>query len=143
VPTFRRCIGDGAGVACSALSLRFLIDNALPPRLAELLRSAGHDAVHVGAYEMHAASDPEILARALAEDRVIVSADSDFSALLATQEADRPSFILFREPNLLVAQDYLNMLLAVLPMLEPELASGCVAVFRKGLLRVRRLPFSV
>jgi hypothetical protein len=34
------------------------------------------------------------------------------------------------------------MLLPVLAMLEPELASGCVAVFRKDRLRVRKLPFS-
>jgi predicted nuclease of predicted toxin-antitoxin system len=44
--------------------LRFLIDNALPPRLAELLSAAGHDAVHVRTYGMHAAKDEEILARA-------------------------------------------------------------------------------
>jgi len=122
--------------------LRFLIDNALPPLLAELLASAGHDAVHVRAYGMHAAKDEVILAKALAEDRIVVSADSDFSAILAAQEAEHPSFILFREPNLLVARDYMNMLLPTLPMLEPELTSGCVAVFRKGRLRVRKLPFS-
>ena len=91
---------------------------------------------------MHAARDEEILARALAEDRIVVSADSDFSAILAAQEAERSSFILFRDPNALVARDYLNMLLPTLPVLEPELAAGCVAVFRNGRLRVRRLPFS-
>lgn len=52
---------------------------------------------------MHAARDEVILARALHEDRIVVSADSDFSAILAAQEADRPSFILFRDPNLLIA----------------------------------------
>jgi predicted nuclease of predicted toxin-antitoxin system len=122
--------------------VRFLIENALPPRVADLLLAAGYDAVHVRAYGMHAARDEEILARALAEDRVVVSADSDFSAILAAQEAERPSFILFRDPNALVARDYLNMLLPTLPVLEPELAAGCVAVFRNGRLRVRRLPFS-
>ncbi len=122
--------------------MRFLIDNALPPRLAELLVAAGHNAIHVRAYRMHAAIDAEILARALAEDRIVVSADSDFGAILAAQEAERPSFILFRNPNALVARDYLDMLLPALPLLEPELAAGCVAVFRNGRLRVRRLPFS-
>jgi predicted nuclease of predicted toxin-antitoxin system len=91
--------------------LRFLIDNALPPRLAELLAAAGHDAVHVRAYGMHAATDEEILARALEEHRIIVSADSDFGTILAIQAADRPSFILFREPNLLVASNYLEILI--------------------------------
>jgi predicted nuclease of predicted toxin-antitoxin system len=122
--------------------LRFLIDNALPPRLADLLLAAGHDAVHVRTYGMHTAKDEEILARSLDEERIVVSADSDFGTILAAQEADRPSFILFRETNLLVARDYVNMLLPVLPVLEPELANGCVAVFRKGRLRVRKLPLS-
>ena len=121
--------------------MRFLIDNALPPRLADLLVDSGHDAVHVRTYSMHAASDEEILARALTEDRIVVSADSDFSAILAAQEAEHPSFILFRDPNMLVARDYLNMMLPALPALEKELLSGCVAVFRGDRLRVRKLPF--
>ena len=91
---------------------------------------------------MRASIDEEILARALDEDRIVVSADSDFSAILAAQEAERPSFILFRETNLLAARDYADMLLPALPMLEPELLVGCVAVFRKSRLRVRKLPFS-
>jgi predicted nuclease of predicted toxin-antitoxin system len=49
---------------------------------------------------MHAAADEEIQRRALAEDRIVVSADSDFGTLLARQEADRSSFILFRETKL-------------------------------------------
>ena len=123
--------------------MRFLIDNALPPRLADLLVAAGCDAVHVRAYGMHAARDEEILARALQEDRIVVSADSDFGAILAAQELERPLFILFREPNLSVAHDYFDVLLPALRALEPELLSGCVAVFRTGRLRVRRLPFSI
>ena len=91
---------------------------------------------------MQASKDEEILARALHEDRVVVSADSDFGTLLAMQEAARPSFILFRETNLLAARDYLELLLPALSALEPELVSGCVAVFRKSRLRVRKLPFS-
>ena len=120
--------------------MRFFIDNALPPRTAELLSLAGHDAVHVRAYGMQGASDEVILSRARMEERIVVSADSDFAAILAAQEADRPSFILFREPNLTTARDYVDALLPVLAALEPELSAGCVAVFRRGFLRVRRLP---
>ena len=122
--------------------MRFLIDNALPPLLAELLVRAGQDAVHVRTYGMQAASDDLILERALAEDRIVVSADTDFGAILANQEANRPSFILFRDPNLLTASDYAAVLLRALDVLEPELADGCVAVFRNGRLRVRKLPLS-
>lgn len=83
--------------------MKFLIDNALPPRLAELLQGAGYDAIHVKALGMHAAKDEQILARALNEDRIVVSADTDFGTLLAMQDARAPSFILFRETNLMVA----------------------------------------
>ena len=122
--------------------MRFLVDNALPPALADLLAAEGHDAIHIRTYEMQTASDEEILARARAEDRVVVSADSDFSLILAAQEASRPSFILFREPDLRTAPDYIGVLVRALPVLEPDLMAGCVAVFRHSRLRVRRLPLS-
>jgi predicted nuclease of predicted toxin-antitoxin system len=122
--------------------VKFLIDNALPPLLAELLVSAGHDAAHIRTYGMQAASDEVVLAKALAEDRVVVSADTDFGAILANQEANRPSFILFRDPNLMIATDYAAMLVPALNELGPELVCGCVAVFRNGRLRVRRLPLA-
>ena len=49
--------------------MKFLIDSALPPQLAALLRASGHDAVHARQYQMQAAKDEAILARALAEPR--------------------------------------------------------------------------
>ena len=135
-------LDDGAGTAPSAFRVRFLIDNALPPVLAELPIAAGHDAVHVRTYGIQAENDDVILARTLAEGRVMVSADTDFGAILANQDANRPSFILFRDPNFLVASDFAAILLSALSVLEPELISGCVAVFRNGRLRVRKLPLA-
>jgi predicted nuclease of predicted toxin-antitoxin system len=122
--------------------VRFLIDNALPPRLALLLSGAGQDAVHVRQYAMQATADEFILTRAREEDRVIVSADTDFGTLLAAQRASHPSFILFRDPNLLSAEDYAGALLNHLPLLELDLANGCVVVFRSGRIRMRKLPIS-
>ena len=73
--------------------MRFLIDNALSPRVATLLASAGHEAVHVREYGLQAAPDTVIFARAADEDRIIISADSDFGTLLAQSHAPRPSVI--------------------------------------------------
>jgi len=121
--------------------VRFLIDNALSPELAHLLRNAGHDAVHVQDYGLQAAEDPVILERAGIEERVIVSADSDFAMLLALSRDSKPSFILFREPDVIRAKDYAARILESLPSLESELVGGCVVSFRRGRIRARRLPF--
>ena len=140
--SLRRGFRHGARTGGSVAAVRFLIDNALSPELARILSDAGHDAVHVRDYGLHGAEDLVILERAGIEDRVVVSADSDFAMLLAVSRRGKPSFILFREAAIIRAQDYATRILESLPSFEREIEAGCVVTFRRGRIRVRSLPFT-
>ena len=120
--------------------MRFLVDNALSPIVAERLRQAGHAAVHVRDYELAAASDEEIFERAKTDDRILVSADTDFATLLALRAESRPSLILFRQARNRRPEQQAAMLLSNLPAIEEPLQSGCGVVLEDARLRIRRLP---
>jgi hypothetical protein len=69
--------------------MRFLVDNALSPLLADGLHQVGHDAVHVRDYQMQAAKDAAIFDRARSFPQILIL------ALLAAWPHTEP-FILFR-----------------------------------------------
>lgn len=120
--------------------MKFLVDNALSPQVAAELGQAGHDAAHVRDYGLQAADDDLIFERAAAEDRVIVSADTDFGTLLALREAARPSLILFRWPALRRPPDQVRVILENLPNIQDYLEQGSVIVIEETRLRLRTLP---
>ncbi len=120
--------------------MRFLIDNNLSPTVAAGLQAAGHDAAHVRDYGLAAARDEAVLARARAEQRVLVSADTDFGTLLAATGACEPSVMLVRRISGRRAAQIVAILLANLDAVAADLERGAIVVVGEDWLRVRPLP---
>ena len=111
------------------------------PSIALGLGEEGYDAIHVRDVGMATAPDTEIFKLAAKQDRILISADTDFGALLAFRESPKPSFILFRQSDKNPTSQ-LNFLLAKLPGLEKDLSTGCIVVFEDQRIRIRSLPIS-
>jgi hypothetical protein len=71
--------------------VKFLIDQNRSPRLAQLLRDAGHDAVHTLDLGLEGAEDDDLLPIAAEQGRIVITGDTDFGALLALARRRSPS----------------------------------------------------
>jgi predicted nuclease of predicted toxin-antitoxin system len=120
--------------------MKFLIDNALSPLIAQELQKIGYDATHVRQYNMQAAPDTEIFELASSEGRIIVSADTDFGTLLALRQERFPSVVLFRRGTSRIPQQQVKMLLTNLLAIKEALEQGSLVVFDKNRIRIRALP---
>ena len=122
--------------------MKFLIDNALSPTVGALLQQAGHDVVHVRDRGLHAAEDHVLFRLAADEDRVLVSADTDFGTLLALRGENRPSVILFRHGTDHRPAIQAEILLANLPTLSEAILEGALVSLEPTRVRIRRLPIA-
>lgn len=120
--------------------MRFLVDQNLSPRLATVLTEQGHDAVHTSDLGLDVAPDETVLERARADDRVLVSADSDFGTILASTRAVRPSVLYIRRVQGRRVEQLAALIADSLTVTDAALQDGSIVVLGEGTARIRRLP---
>lgn len=120
--------------------MRLLLDANLSPSLVAGLGAAGFDAVHVGDVDLLTATDAAILDFAQEQRLVVVTADSDFSAMLALGGASGPSVIHLRSVAELSPDAHQQLLVDNLANVLDDLESGGIVSLSPARLAVRRLP---
>jgi predicted nuclease of predicted toxin-antitoxin system len=85
------------------------------------------------------ASDTTIMSYASENDRVVVTHDLDFGALLAASHAAGPSVVQFRTQDVL-SPKFVEIVLSTLSRFESEIKVGALVVIDERRSRVRVLP---
>ena len=120
-------------------ALRFLADVNISPLTVSALQDGGWEATRVPSECSPDASDREILSHARRTNRIVLTQDLDFSALLALGGYAQPSLITLRlsDPGPNVVN---RRLLAALPHVKEDVRSGAAVTITDENLRVRPLP---
>jgi predicted nuclease of predicted toxin-antitoxin system len=107
---------------------KFLIDNALSPIFSKQLKDYGHNVIHVREINMHKCSDEEIFDFAQKEERIIVSADTDFGTIIALRNERFPSIIIFRRTGNRKPLEQAALLISNLEQIEASLKKGSIVI---------------
>lgn len=94
--------------------MRILADENMPEETVELLRMAGHD-VHFVTETMPSEVDPNVLAVATSESRLLATQDKDFGDIVINRSQAAPyGVVLFRLHNDIAEADQFRLMAAIL-----------------------------
>lgn len=115
-------------------ALRFLVDVNVGLAVAKSLQEGGHDVIFVGDLDWRM-PDPDVLALAASEQRIIVTMDADFGDLIYLSRQPHAGVLFLRMPGadrrqkVLVVQEIVERYGDQLPM--------HFCVYQQGRLRIR------
>lgn len=119
--------------------MKLLLDQGLPRSTVLELQKLNIDSVHVGDIGMAASTDLDIINKALNDNLIVITLDSDFHAILAANESIKPSVIRIRIEGL-KAKDLSGIIQNVLLLVSEEIKNGAaISVNDKG-IRIHKLP---
>lgn len=119
--------------------MKFLADMGISPKTVDFLTRLGYDATHLYSEGLERLPDADILAKALREERTVLTHDLDFGELVAASGSRLPSVITFRLRNM--HPDRVNRhIKEIIGKHEEVLEQGAAISVTEGRLRIRLLP---
>jgi predicted nuclease of predicted toxin-antitoxin system len=117
--------------------MRILIDENLPFRLIRALRALGHDVEHVYTKNLAGRPDPDVLALARAEERLLITSDRRFADMRIFLPGTHPGllFVRLKHPARRALFEKVRTLFG---SEDVESWRGCFVVASDAKLRVRR-----
>ena len=119
--------------------MRLLLDQGLPRSSAEILRNKGWDIQHTGEIGMSRATDRQILEYARDEQRIVITLDSDFHAILAVENLDSPSVVRIRQEGL-KGPELAGLVDKIWSRIGQQLGNGAMATITEKAIRIRKIP---
>ena len=119
--------------------MRLLLDQGLPRSSAEMLRNKGWDIQHTGEIGMSRATDRQILEYARDEQRIVITLDSDFHAILAVENLDSPSVVRIRQEGLR-GPELTELVENIWARIGQQLENGAMATITEKTMRIRKIP---
>lgn len=119
--------------------MKFLADMGISPKIIGSLTKLGYNAVHLQEEGLHRLPDSKILTKALQENRILLTHDLDFGDLIAANQMNLPSVIIFRLHNM----SYYNVNVHLTEIINKHgllLQEGVVISVTEGKTRIRQLP---
>jgi len=124
--------------------VKLLLDENLSPKVAEVLaRDDGIDVCHIRDRGLLGATDPEVLERAFAEDRIFVTKNvGDFEKLAKARELH--AGIVLIEQGDLAREEQLTLMRLVVARLESvDLVNHVLRVGEDGTMTVEAMPAAI
>lgn len=119
--------------------MRVLIDVNLTREWVPFFAQYEIDAIHWSSVGDPASADPPILAHAKSDGRILLTADLDFNAILASTRDSTPSVVTLRTSSRLPSAIG-DRLVRTMTQVEQSLNEGAILMVEDSKVRLRTLP---
>ena len=118
------------------MALRFKLDENLPKRVEPALRAQGHDVETALSESLAGAVDPRLVAACVAEDRILVTLDLDFSDIREYPPGSHRGVWVLR-PGQQTFDAVLDLVLRGVRLADLERTAGQLRVIDERHVRIR------